>query len=183
MCACIKIMSADNPASFTAAPLYVHLRAALCQSGPVVAVRLVFAREEDRPAGVTPALASCVCERDYYILFVVVVVVASMFCATVKAFWILSLTSWRSLWTRCDGFHFVVGFVGLRRQAGGGGGGCSVTRTGHWVKMGCFLPGPLKSSRSWESVWGCLDAPAREVRRLCWLVAIPMGQMVATRPY
>lgn len=58
MCACIKIMSADNPASFTAASLYVHLTATLCQSGPVVAVRLVFARE-DRPAGVTPALASC----------------------------------------------------------------------------------------------------------------------------
>lgn len=75
MCACIKIMSADNPASFTAAPLYVHLTATLCQSGPVVAVRLVFAREEDRPAGVTPALASCACESDYYILLVVVVVV------------------------------------------------------------------------------------------------------------
>lgn len=43
MFACINIMNVDNPAPFIVAPLYVHLMAAPCHSGPVVVVRLVFA--------------------------------------------------------------------------------------------------------------------------------------------
>lgn len=59
-----------------------------------------------------------------------------MFYATVKVFWFLSLTS-------CLPSEPDTAGSALRwdlwdcAELGG-----SVTRTGHWVKMGCCLPGP-----------------------------------------
>lgn len=124
MCACIKIMSADNPASFTTAPLYVRLMAALCRSGPVVVVRLVFAWE-DRPAWHTrwPALlfhpfCCCCCVDVLRHHFGVCCWPPGAPSEPLNPTWRVPLY----------------------------GGICRIVRpttwTGHWVKMGCFLPGP-----------------------------------------
>lgn len=43
--------------------------------------------------------------------------------------------------------------------------GSSVTQTGHWVKMGCCLPGRSDAAIA-GNVWGRLDAPFWEARRL-----------------